>query len=102
MSVSEELIHTIKVKVQDLTQRNAEIKSERNKLREEIERLKIDCSKNEVVIAGKESEIASLNRKLQEIKESESNQVDANNIAMKNRISELVQEIDRCIIMLNK
>lgn len=102
MSVSEELVQTIKVKVQDLTNRAGQLKKERDELRVENDTLKSEMSKQQVIIAGKESEVTHLKSKLQEINETETKKVEADNAAMKNRISELVQEIDRCIIMLNK
>lgn len=102
MSVSEELVQTIKVKVQDLTNRAGQLKKERDELRAENDTLKSEMSKQQVIIAGKESEVTHLKSKLQEINETETKKVEADNAAMKNRISELVQEIDRCIIMLNK
>lgn len=102
MSVSEELVQTIKVKVQDLTNRAGQLKKERDELRAENDTLKSEMSKQQVIIAGKESEVTHLKSKLQEINETETKKVEADNVAMKNRISELVQEIDRCIIMLNK
>lgn len=102
MSVSEELVQTIKVKVQDLTNRAGQLKKERDELRTENDTLKSEMSKQQVIIAGKESEVTHLKSKLQEINETETKKVEADNAAMKNRISELVQEIDRCIIMLNK
>lgn len=102
MSVSEELVQTIKVKVQDLTNRAGQLKKERDELRVENDTLKSEMSKQQVIIAGKESEVTHLKSKLQEINETETKKAEADNAEMKNRISELVQEIDRCIIMLNK
>jgi predicted nucleic acid-binding Zn-ribbon protein len=102
MSVSEELIKAVKVKVQDLAKRVDNLKAERNQLRSENDRLKNELGEHRIILSGKQSEIAELNRKLQEIKETETNDAESKNTEMRTRISELVHEIDRCIVMLNK
>ena len=102
MSTSEELIKQVKVKVQDLVNRVDNLKQERNHLRAENDQLKTEIGQQQLISTARHAEIAELNRKLQEIKESETNQAEVNKEQMQNRISELVHEIDRCIVMLNK
>lgn len=102
MSTSEELIKQVKVKVQDLVNRVDNLKQERNHLRKVNDQLKTEISQQQIISTARQAEIAELNRKLQEIKESETNLADVQKEQMRNRISELVHEIDRCIVMLNK
>jgi DNA repair exonuclease SbcCD ATPase subunit len=102
MSTSEELIKQVKVKVQDLVNRVDNLKQERNHLRTVNDQLKTEISQQQIISTARHAEIAELNRKLQEIKESETNLAEVDKKQMRNRISELVHEIDRCIVMLNK
>jgi hypothetical protein len=102
MSTSEELIKQVKVKVQDLVNRVDNLKQERNHLRAVNDQLKTEISQQQIISTARHAEIAELNRKLQEIKESETNLAEVDKKQMRNRISELVHEIDRCIVMLNK
>jgi chromosome segregation ATPase len=102
MSTSEELIKQVKVKVQDLVNRVDNLKQERNHLRTVNDQLKTEISQQQIISTARYAEIAELNRKLQEIKESETNLAEVDKKQMRNRISELVHEIDRCIVMLNK
>ncbi len=102
MSTSEELIKQVKVKVQDLVNRVDNLKQERNQLRSVNDQLKTEISQQQLISTARHAEIAELNRRLQEIKESETNLAEVHKEQMRNRISELVHEIDRCIVMLNK
>lgn len=102
MSTSEELIKQVKVKVQDLVNRVDNLKQERNHLRLVNDQLKTEVSQQQLISTARHAEIAELNRRLQEIKESETNLAEVHKEQMRNRISELVHEIDRCIVMLNK
>lgn len=102
MSTSEELIKQVKVKVQDLVNRVDHLKQERNHLRTVNDQLKVEIGQQQLISTARQAEIAELNRKLQEIKESETNLAESHKEQMRNRISELVHEIDRCIVMLNK
>jgi chromosome segregation ATPase len=102
MSTSEELIKQVKVKVQDLVNRVDNLKQEKNHLQTVNDQLKIEISQQQLISTARQAEIAELNRRLQEIKESETNLAEVHKEQMRNRISELVHEIDRCIVMLNK
>lgn len=102
MSVSEELIKEVKVKVQDLANRVDNLKQERNQLRSANDQLKTEISQQQLILTARQAEIGELNRRLQEIKETETNLAEVHKQQMRNRISELVHEIDKCIVMLNK
>ncbi len=102
MSVSEELIKQVKVKVQDLANRVDNLKQERNQLRSANDQLKTEISQQQLILTARQAEIGELNRRLQEIKETETNLAEVHKQQMRNRISELVHEIDKCIVMLNK
>lgn len=102
MSVSEELIKQVKVKVQDLVNRVDNLKIERNNLRSSNDQLKTEISQQQLLLTARQAEIGELNRKLQEIKETETNLAETHKQQMRDRIGELVHEIDRCIVMLNK
>lgn len=102
MSVSEELIKQVKVKVQALANRVDNLKQERNQLRSANDQLKTEISQQQLILTARQAEIGELNRRLQEIKETETNLAEVHKQQMRNRISELVHEIDKCIVMLNK
>jgi len=102
MSVSEELIKQVKVKVYDLVNRVDNLKQERNQLRSANDQLKTEISQQQLILTARQAEIGELNRRLQEIKETETNLAEVHKQQMRNRISELVHEIDKCIVMLNK
>lgn len=102
MSASEELIIQVKVKVQSLVNHVDNLKQERNQIRLANEQLKNEISQQQLLLTARQAEITELNRRLQEIKETETNLAETHKAQMRDRISELVHEIDRCIVMLNK
>ena len=95
MEKVEQIIDALRIKIEQLVEENRTLKHEVSELIEKAARFKALSEENQKALASLESQSQATTAAMQLTKKADSGQA-------RERIDELVREIDRCINLLNR